>query len=351
MAAGASLPLSGASPRLLHSVGGTSISQQDAVVIPCELMDGVLAGYVTDWCNLRLCSDSFVYRWHASSSSSHRMGADIYVKAQRLANARDPPVSREAEIMRWLHKTHQTLATETLPVPKVLAEVTQGGAGFIATQALIGSNSHTRVKQDSPRDEVAATVRSNAIALRRLHDSVKIADCPFQCDVASEIAAARQRLRARALPLDEWYAHLQAHTLVSSFCSLSHPNLIYRGTWQRLSYSEHSDSRRRELAHTPEEELQKLELLSDSMDEDLVFTHGDYCAPNVLVGDEPMHPVTGIVDWGYAGVADRWRDIVKAVWSVEFNFGTGWKEEWMSSYGVEDNVEKAEFYDRLTAFL
>lgn len=87
------------------------------------------------------------------------------------------------------------------------------------------------------------------------------------------------------------------------------------------------------------------------MDEDLVFTHGDYCAPNVLVGDGPMHPVTGIVDWGYAGVGDRWRDIVKALWSVEFNFGAGWKEEWMSSYGVEDNAEKAEFYDRLTAFL
>lgn len=205
VAAGASVPLSGASPRLLHVVGATSISQQDPVVIPRELIDGVLAGYVSDWRNLRLCSDSFVYRWHASSSSQ-RTRADIYVKAQRLANARDPPVSREAGIMGWLHKTHQTLVTETLPVPKVLAEVTQGGAGFIATQALIGRSSHTLVKQDSPRDEIAATVRSNAAALRRLHDSVKIADCPYQCDVASEIAAARQRLRARALPLDEWYA-------------------------------------------------------------------------------------------------------------------------------------------------
>ena len=43
-----------------------------------------------------------------------------------------------------------------------------------------------------------------------------------------------------------------------------------------------------------------------SQDSDLVFTHGDYCAPNILVGAAPLHTVTGVVDWGYAGVADRW---------------------------------------------
>jgi hypothetical protein len=42
---------------------------------------------------------------------------------------------------------------------------------------------------------------------------------------------------------------------------------------------------------------------------------------------------------------------VKALWSVEYNFGEGWKEEWLCSYGVEDNCQKAAFYDRLTAFL
>ena len=87
--------------------------------------------------------------------------------------------------------------------------------------------------------------------------------------------------------------------------------------------------------------------------QDLVFTHGDYCAPNVLVGPAPSHPVTGVVDWGYAGVADHWRDIVKALWSIEFNFGAdkGWKEEWLTAYGIEEDSQKLEFYDRLTAFL
>ena len=204
---GTSVPSSGS--RLLHTVGNTSVTQHDAVVLPLELLEGVLAGYRSDRCNLRLCSDSYVYRWWPPATTTAAPAvrrADIYVKAQRLANMRDPPVSREAAVMRWLHETHPTVATEMLPVPKVLAEVTEGGADFVATEALGGASSHTLVTRGSSRNAVAAAVRSNATALRQLHDSVDTAGCPFQCGIASEIAAARERLRARVLPLDEWYA-------------------------------------------------------------------------------------------------------------------------------------------------
>jgi aminoglycoside phosphotransferase len=200
IATGTSVP--SAASRLLHTTDSrTTVTHQDAVTVPCELLGGVLAGYDSDRSNLRLCSDSFVHRWQCQSACG---ADDVYLKAQRLANARDPPVSREAAVMRWLHQTHPALAAETLPIPKVLAEVTEGGAGFLATAALSGISSHDLVTRDAPHDAIAATVRSNAAALRRLHDGVDIAGCPFQCGVASEIAAGRARLRAKVLPEDEW---------------------------------------------------------------------------------------------------------------------------------------------------
>ena len=219
--------------RLLHTAGNTSVTQHDAVVLPLELLEGVLAGYRSDRCNLRLCSDSYVYRWQSSSTPAPAPGvsrAVIYVKAQRLANRRDPPVSREAAVMRWLHETHPSVATKVLPVPKVLAEVTEGGADFLASEALPGTSSHILVTRTSPRNAIVAAVRSNAKALRQLHDSVDTADCPFQCGIASEIAAARERLRAQVLPLDEWWyasvALLRAVKLLShSFCAISHASL------------------------------------------------------------------------------------------------------------------------------
>ena len=102
---------------------------------------------------------------------------------------------------------------------------------------------------------------------------------------------------------------------------------------------------------------------------DLVFTHGDYCAPNVLLqlpaplaqpdGAEPGVPdeptLTGVVDWGYAGVADRWRDLVKARWSVGFNYGEEWDARWLDWYGLRpEEVDaaqgKAAFYNSLAEF-
>jgi aminoglycoside phosphotransferase len=64
------------------------------------------------------------------------------------------------------------------------------------------------------------------------------------------------------------------------------------------------------------------------VERDLVFTHGDYCLPNVVfrcaspddVDDvDTALAVVGLIDVGGAGVADPHRDLASAVWSLRFN--------------------------------
>ena len=50
-------------------------------------------------------------------------------------------------------------------------------------------------------------------------------------------------------------------------------------------------------------------------DEDIVFTHGDFCLPNIILdrGADDEVEITGLVDCGGAGIADRYQDIALAV--------------------------------------
>jgi kanamycin kinase len=79
-------------------------------------------------------------------------------------------------------------------------------------------------------------------------------------------------------------------------------------------------------------------------DADPVVCHGDYCLPNVLIDD---WRVSGFVDLGEMGVADRWADLTTATWSVTRNLGPGWEHLFLASYGVGPDPAKRAFYRRL----
>lgn len=76
--------------------------------------------------------------------------------------------------------------------------------------------------------------------------------------------------------------------------------------------------------------------------EDIVFTHGDYCLPNVLIQDSQL---MGFIDWGYAGVGDRYRDFVSALYSIRRNLGGEWAPLFFEEYGVyKVDQKKMGFY-------
>ncbi len=82
--------------------------------------------------------------------------------------------------------------------------------------------------------------------------------------------------------------------------------------------------------------------------EDLVFTHGDYCLPNVLVERDA---VSGFVDWGRAGVADRYKDIALVIRSLERNTGEDVALAFSKAYGISSpDADKIEYYKLLDEF-
>ena len=81
--------------------------------------------------------------------------------------------------------------------------------------------------------------------------------------------------------------------------------------------------------------------------EELVFTHGDYCLPNIIVKEGGL---SGVIDWDYAGLADPYADLASCAWSLGYNY----KEDadnliplFYETYGVEIDEEKLGYYRRL----
>lgn len=59
-------------------------------------------------------------------------------------------------------------------------------------------------------------------------------------------------------------------------------------------------------------------LILHKPDEQLVFSHGDYCLPNIFVKDGHIR---GFIDLGRSGAADMYQDIALCLRSLKSNFG------------------------------
>lgn len=86
---------------------------------------------------------------------------------------------------------------------------------------------------------------------------------------------------------------------------------------------------------------------------DLVFVHGDYCMPNIIVGDD-----ISFIDLGRSGVDDRYNDIAIALRSLKKNielinkpFLLKYNQIFLETYGIDKvDKEKCEFYYLLDEF-
>ena len=203
---------------------------------------------------------------------------------------------QEKERLDWLQGK--------LPVPEAIGYEVSKQNEYLLLTALPGRDAAS-LTLDQPNESIVGLL---ATGLRMVHE-VPVDECPFNMMLDREIEEAR-------------------HNVVNSL----------------VDESDFDDIR---LGRTAGEVFVDL-LRKRPADEDLVFTHGDYCLPNVMIDAEK---VAGFVDWGRAGVADRYKDISLVVRSLKRNTGEDLTTRFFEAYGITSpDVEKVEYYMLLDEF-
>ncbi len=221
---------------------------------------------------------------------------DQYLKIAERHSEQDlyPEVSR----LIWLQGR--------LPVPEIIYWGEDDTRQYLLISALPG----LVLYDESLRDQLPALMRLYAEALLQIH-SVPVAGCPFDMRLDVKIAQAARRLQIGAIDVENFDPERRGRTAQSIF--------------------------REVLATRPSSE-------------DLVFTHGDYCTPNILIDPDAM-TLNGLIDWGRAGIADRYQDLALAARSIDYNFGAAWIKPFYDAYGLtEVDQVKLAFYKLLDEF-
>jgi kanamycin kinase len=202
-----------------------------------------------------------------------------------------PTALDEEERLRW--------ARPYLPVPEVIDSGSDVAVDWLLTGALDGTDATKHALLEDPARLVPAIARG----LAAFHAAAPVDGCPFDFTTATALEHVRKRVRVGVAEPTDLHPEYQHFTLAQA--------------------------------------LDELERLAPAA-EDLVVCHGDYCFPNVLLDDAGA--VTGYVDLGELGVADRWCDIAVGAWSVTWNVGPGWEELFYDAYGVQPDADRITFY-------
>ena len=230
------------------------------------------------------------------SDSAVLLFADKVLKIEKTSTVSD----NEYAILRWLDGR--------LRAPRVLAFAKENGFNYLLMTKLDGKMAFAA---EMTQEEISAKLAEGLKLLR----NTDVSDCPCRKDFRAVLREARQRMDGGAL---------------------------------------------REL-HPQEEEFEDFESLyayleANIPEEESVFSHGDYCLPNVFLSDDGI----GFLDLGSAGVMDKDYDVFMCLWSMRYNFVTlgGMSEErfavckrrFFEALGEPENEEKFRFHRLLDEF-
>ena len=232
-----------------------------------------------------------------SSASVHRLqhadGRISYLKTAPMSVGIE--LYDEKERLDWLRGK--------LPVPDVVFSGSDDTNFYLLLSAIPGVDAASL----STNMDSSTLVRLLAQGLRIIH-RLPIEECPFDKSLVRDIEVAQLN--------------------------------VSRGLVDEANFDE---ARQGRSAHDLFKEL----LFRKPIQEDLVFTHGDYSLPNIIIEG---NRIAGFVDLGRAGVSDRYKYLALAVRSIR-DHDSDLEPLFFDEYGVfTPEFEKIEFYMLLDEF-
>jgi len=197
-------------------------------------------------------------------------GSQILIFSDKVLKIQPETVETQAEyeILAWLQGK--------LPVPECLYHKVENGISYLLMSRVKGDMSCAKNYMEDPKALTGALAK----ALRMLW-KVDISDCPVQWTLKHKLSEAKDLVERGEVDVEN-----------------TEPETFGENGFR-----------------DPEELLQWL--VDHQPEEDLVMSHGDFCLPNIFL--EHGH-VSGFIDLGRAGVADRWQDIALCYRSLIHNY-------------------------------
>lgn len=235
------------------------------------------------------------------SSAQVMLFADRVLKVEKDCNSS----ANELNMMRWLQGR--------LPVPEIIASELVDDTRYLLMSRMPGKH----LCDASILDDQERLAELVADGLRRMW-AVDVSDCPTNRTLDAKFQEIEAGIRCGSITMD---TARQEETYGSS--GFKAPAELF--DWL--------------VKHRPAEEK--------------VLSHGDYCLPNIFCDDAGL---TGFIDLGYAGVADKWVDIEQVVWSMWANsagqFGGKVREFdrglLFQALGMEPDEDKLRYYSLLS---
>ena len=241
----------------------------------------------------------FKYDWESVAigrSGVHVFALDEgYIKISHQGRIFRDELLAEKERLTWL-QGH-------LPVPEVYFYEQTPNYEYLFLSTIAG----TIACEPIFAEKLPRLIQILAEALHMVH-SLPITNCPFQQDISARLLAIKRLIASGRLDTEQFLAR-------------------------------HQDL-------SPQDWYAQLEKLRPPT-ETLVFTHGDFCLPNILIDPQKME-ISGLIDWGHAGIADYHQDLVDTCWSLGHNFSPDWIPTLQATYGQQlIDPKKLSFYREL----
>ena len=231
------------------------------------------------------------------SESTILLFDDMILKIQPTSNESE----QEYQVMKWLDGR--------LPVPKVIEFEKDESSSYLLMTKVSGQMACSEKHLSDP-----FTLTSLLAQGLRMLWSIDISDCPFSYSIDKRLQTAKYNVENDLVDIDA------ADPDTFGAKGFKDPKELYH--W----------------------------LMENKPEIEPVFSHGDYCLENIFIDQSG---ISGFVDLGKSGIADKWQDIALCYRSLRYEFEKAFSNRRHDYYhpdllfeklGIEPDWHKIRYY-------